>query len=569
MSTKGLADSSTIAARLAEFRVLAGLNRRALRQVARMGTWLCLPGGLELARVGHHDRALFFILSGTMSVHVGDGRGALECVAHVPTGETVGEMSLLSDEPHSAKLVAHRDCEIFALGRDAFERIAAHHPQILRNLSILLVERLRRTTSRAVLHPSCRAIALLGNGNQDEVREIAARLMPALRALGLSVECLDAGDQGRQADWYHAIEARHDVLLYTACQDEKVWSRQAERQADRIILVGRGDRAKSLETDIRPRKPADRVIVLDDQVRLPFACSEPVMGINHVVRRGVSRDIERLARHLAGQAVSLVLSGGGARGFSHVGVFRALMEVGIPIDAIGGTSMGAIIAAGIACEWSPTQLSERVKEAFVTSNPISDITVPTVSFFGGRKVRRLLHHYFGEMRIEELALPYLCVTADLTAGIDVAHRSGCLADRLAASVALPGLLPPVLIDDHVHVDGGIMNNLPVDHMSKLGTGPIIAVDVCGDTSLASAQGTIPGIFSILARTGTVGNEWQRREARRQASVLIEPALPSVGLRDWAHFDRAVAVGYETMLRKIETSPQLFVKIMKGVAASAA
>ena len=153
-----------------------------------------------------------------------------------------------------------------------------------------------------------------------------------------------------------------------------------------------------------------------------------------------------------------------------------------------------------------------MKEAFVATNPMSDFTVPKVSFFSGRKVRRLLSHHFGKSRIEDLTLPYFCVTADLTDGVDCAHRHGMVAERLAASVALPGLLPPLVIDNHVHVDGGIMNNLPVDHMSRLISGPIIAVDVCGNTSLASEGGSVPGILSILARTGTVGNEWQRRKS---------------------------------------------------------
>lgn len=569
MSTDGLADSSTVAARLAEFRVLSGLNLRAVRQVARMGTWLCLPGGLELQREGRNDRALFFILSGTMSVQVPDGRGALECVAHVPAGETVGEMSLLSDEPHSARLIAHRDCEIFVLGRDAFERITAHHPQILRNLSLLLIERLRRTTTRSLQRPRCRAIALLGEEYRDDVNDVAAKLLPALRRLGLSVACLTAADQGRPAGWYQDIEARHDMLLYLANGQDTVWWRQAERQADRVILVGKGERPPAGIREVRVHKPADRIVLVEDGVLPDTSDLRPVAGIRHMVRRGLTSDVERLARHLAGRAIGLVLSGGGARGFSHVGVYRALREAGVPIDAVGGTSMGALISAGIACEWDADELDRRMKMSFVASNPISDITVPTVSFFGGRKVRRLLERNFGGMRIEELALPYLCITADLTAGVDVAHRHGLLSERLAASVALPGLLPPVVIDEHIHVDGGIMNNLPVDHVSRLNSGPVIAVDVCGNTSLGAARGTIPGILSILARTGTVGNEWQRREAHRQANILIEPSVAKVGFRDWHLFDRAVAIGYETACRKIEAAAESFAQLTSGRQQSAA
>lgn len=569
MSSEGPADSAAVARRLSAFRVMAGMSLRAVRQVARMGSWLCLPGGMELQREGAHDRALFFILSGTMNVHIDNGHGALECIAHVPAGETVGEMSLLSDEPHSARLIAHRDCEIFVLRRDAFERFTAHHPQFLRNLSLLLIERLRRTTSRLSLRPRCRAITLLGERDPSVLHEVKDRLLPLLRELGLTVEWLDSRHQGRSAEWYQDVEARHDMLLYLVNDQEEGWRRQAERQADKLILVGADKAGLSKAAPGSNRKPDDVLVWSDGEVALTSNPPAPVTGLRHLVRKGVRGDMERLARHLAGRSVGLVLSGGGARGFAHAGVYRALNEAGVPVDAVGGTSMGAIIAAGIALEWGVAELTHRLKDAFVTTNPISDLTVPTISFFGGRKVRRLLNNHFGGVLIEELALPYFCITSDLTAGADVAHKSGLLAERLAASVALPGLLPPVVINEHIHVDGGVMNNLPVDHMARLCFGSIIAVDVCGDTSLGTARGTIPGILAILARSGTVGNEWQRREARRQARILIEPGVSSIGFRDWAQFELAAQIGYETTCRQMEAAPEHFIDLFTHKKQSAA
>jgi NTE family protein len=555
-------DSRAVARRLAGFRVLNGLDPKAARLIARAGTWFCLPGGAELERLGAADRALFFVLSGTVSVHVDDGRGGLESVAHVPAGETLGEMSLLTDEPHSARLFAHRDTELFSLDRKAFERVAATYPELMRNLSILLIERLRRTTHRAAVRHGGRSVAFLAAYPSVDVNALASRVVTALWAMGIKATCLDSSDAGRPSEWYHGVEAAHDLVLYLASPHDPVWSRQAERQSDRVMLVineSDVDPEPAANSTFETRKPADRIVLADAN---PKRRTGPIGdGLRHLVRAGNTADVARLARFVAGRAIGLVLSGGGARGFAHLGVIRTLREAGIPIDAAGGTSMGAIVAAGLALEWSTDELTQRMREAFVDTNPISDLTVPTVAFFGGRKVRSLLDRAFGDHRIEETPLPFFCVTSDLTLGTDEAHRAGRLSDKLRASVAIPGILPPVVMEGRVHVDGGVMNNLPVDHMARLSAGPIIAIDVSGDTRLPAANGTAaPNILSILIRTGTVGNEWQRREARRAAALVLDPPIDEIGFRDWLAFDRAVAIGAEHAWERLNTDTDAFARL---------
>jgi NTE family protein len=179
--------------------------------------------------------------------------------------------------------------------------------------------------------------------------------------------------------------------------------------------------------------------------------------------------------------------------------------------------------------------------------------------FRGKQVSSLLHEHFGDVFIEELPKPFFCVSSDLTSGRIHVHRSGPLWRALRASVALPGILPPVTHHGHLLVDGGVMNNLPVDVMARQAHGPIIASDVTGELDLRAMdsrygerplwwllwqrmRGT-PSIVSILMRSGTVGSEAQRRIVREQADLLFEPPLPDIGLRDWKSFDRAVAEGY--------------------------
>jgi NTE family protein len=293
-----------------------------------------------------------------------------------------------------------------------------------------------------------------------------------------------------------------------------------------------------------------------------------LFGTHHHMRIGDSADVKRLARFVAGSAVNIVLAGGGARGFAHIGVLKALKEAGVPFDYVAGTSMGGIVAAGVAMEWDIPELTERVRDAFVVNNPLSDFTVPLIALFRGARVSALLKKHFGDTRIEDLPKPYFCVSSDLTTGRDYVHREGLLWRALRASVALPGILPPVTTEDgHLLVDGGVMNNLPVDIMAAEARGPIIAVDVAGEADLRAddefygerslwslvrerMKGS-PSIISILMRAGTVGSDLQRRAVRDQADFLFEPPLDGIGMRDWKSFEHAIAQGYAYAMLEIE------------------
>jgi NTE family protein len=280
----------------------------------------------------------------------------------------------------------------------------------------------------------------------------------------------------------------------------------------------------------------------------------------------------RLARHVAGCAVGLVLSGGAARGFAHIGAIQALREAGLAIDRSGGASMGAIIAAGIAAGWDDSELRQRMHDAFVRRNPLDDYTIPWVALYKGRSVDRLLNNHFGTTSIEALWLPIFCVSTNLSQGRIEVHRSGALAPALRASIAIPGVLPPVVLDRDVLVDGGVIDNFPVGIMQAGGRGRIVGIDVAEDEALMPGSEVpptpnlllrlirprrrpdLPGIVSVLSRVGTVSSRLQRTVSRAQVDLLIEPALGNVPLLDWRRFDQIVEAGRVAALRAIEALP---------------
>jgi NTE family protein len=276
--------------------------------------------------------------------------------------------------------------------------------------------------------------------------------------------------------------------------------------------------------------------------------------------------LARLGRLITGRAVGLVMGGGGARGMAHIGVLRALDEANVPVDLIGGTSMGSIIAAGAALESTPETLRQKMRAVFVDDNPLNDYTLPIVALVKGRKVSQLLRQFLGDRSIEDLWRYFYCVSSNLTTGRQHIHRAGPLWRAVRASISIPGLLPPMVEQGEVLVDGGLLNNLPTDVMSEMRRGPIIAVDVTSDRVLSAAvedledrslwsmvrhRGRAPGIAKLLVRAGTVSSDVQRKFSRAQADLLLEPPLGDVDMLSWDGFDRAYEAGYRHTLAALE------------------
>lgn len=196
------------------------------------------------------------------------------------------------------------------------------------------------------------------------------------------------------------------------------------------------------------------------------------------------QDIERLARRVLGTGVGLVLGGGGARGIAHIGVIRALQREGIPIDAIGGTSIGALVGGLFARDaniYTSTALL-RVFAALMSSKwrLAYDLTYPFCAWFTGESFNRALWKIFEERLIEDMWLPYFCITTDISTSKMTVHKEALAWRYIRASMSLSGFLPPLWDEGNsLLLDGGYTNNLPVDVMIAdnpyLST--VIAVDV--------------------------------------------------------------------------------------------
>ena len=555
--------------------IFDGLDPAARSALEDELEWFSLPGGRVLYEANDPPDGLYLVLSGCLGIVRGKGAQA-ELFAEIAAGETVGDLALLAQCPQPATVIALRDTSLVRLNKDAFDRLVRRHPSVVLTLTLRVIRRLQRSLSSRPNAAVPKTVALIPLDADIPAAALADALGDALNAAGLRATVLDPSADHQIEEVFHGIELAHDLVIYRAEPRGSPWTQLCVRRSDRVLLVA-GSKASPVECLRRlvaavaqvPWRRAELVLLQTSGARLPMAV-EPWLGRLPVpfhchIRPESKQDVARLGRYLTGRAVGLVLSGGGARGYGHIGVIKALREAGIPIDLLGGTSIGSIMAAAAALEWDDKEFYERMHRAFVASNPLDDYAFPLVALTRGRKVTQRLRDHFGEARIEDLWRPYFAVATNLTTGGMAVQRSGVLWRALRASIAIPGLLPPLVEGREVLVDGAVMNNLPSDVMSAMRRGPVIAVDVTRYQTLTAQEGNGnwslrglvagqgydgPGIVSLLLRAGTMGGDAQTMLSRAHADVLLEPPLQYINIRDWRTFDRAIEAGYRYTMERM-------------------
>ena len=408
------------------------------RRPARGPATAFLPGGTCLVEVGDEAQALYLVRSGRLAIVRRDSAGRSQILGVVRPGEPVGEMALVGGTTHSAAAVALRDSEVLSLSRERVLREARLHPDLMLELARLMLRRARETPSEAAASAGEPTVfGFVSSGPNAPARPLVERLAAAVRALGRTVGVIGVEALEQPSAWFSRVELDHDLLFLSVESDQTEWRTVAARQLDRLMIVARSGEAPP-STSRRIVAPEAREAGIVDvvlqhapggrrfgaQAWSDAVCADRVLH----VADGSSDDLARLARVLTGTSVGLVLSGGGARAYAHVGAIQALREAGQPIDFVGGASMGGIVGAGVAMGWGVEELEARIRSAFVKSNPVGDMAWPMVALSRGERVRARLQDHFGDVEFADLGLPFFCVSSNLTTGLSQIHRAGRVRD---------------------------------------------------------------------------------------------------------------------------------------------
>lgn len=528
----------------------ARLGSQARQALAAAAEWLEAPAGVRVFSCGDEPDGMYGIVSGRVRFFTED-EGRAEFTAEAGPGVTFGEGSLLLGGGRSRTAVVSRDALLVRLSPADFQSLMAASPDVATVVAGTFAWRLANVHDPAAERvPALIALDAAAMRRSD----VEAVLDQLRRVVGDRVVLVDPTDEHAERTLRHA-----DVVVVVRDGGRRphdldglraVWSALDPLAAPRAELVlvrsgGRGDAAAW-------------------RTAFPFAeC--------HHVRKGVADDVRRVGRHLAGTAVGLVLGGGGARGMAHIGVLRALAELAVPVDRIGGSSMGAIIGGQAALGRSWVEILEQNDRAWNRRWLRFDLTLPTVSVQSGRRARRIFDDLFGDVRLEDALVGYFCTTTNLSRFELAVHQDGPAARWIRASASAPGLWPPVVDErGELHIDGGQLNNVPTDVMRRVHRGPIIAVDVCASQQAMTVEPGVeppvglrhllrrrspdryPSLVDTLNRCALLGSLQQRAKAADQADVYLTPDLGTIGFSTFARMREAAEIGYRVALGELQT-----------------
>jgi NTE family protein len=591
---------SALLAQLLE-RDLGALEPEALALLRERLSWVELGAGQTLMAQGEPGASMYWVVSGRLRAYVRDDAGSERAVRDMGRGQVIGEMSLYTDAPRSATVVAVRDSVLVQLDKPGFHDLLARSSQASLALARQLIHRMQTPPARAEpvrpvtmgllpISPRVDAAAFaeaLAAQLQPMGRVCvvdAARLDDALGTPGLARDATPPADAARRiALWLDELESRHDMVLLVGDATATAWSERCCRRSDELLLLAHAGDPPVLhatETQFLVQRPgrgevAEVLLLLHPpNTRCPRGTAawlqrRPLADHVHL-REGSSADMARLARIQNRSAVGLVLAGGGARGLAHLGVMRALREHGIEFDFVGGTSIGSVVAALAATDRPVDETLGVARRAFAL-NPTGDVNwVPLLSLIRGRRLRRVVDQAAQELLgthadIEDLWKNFFCVASNYSRATEQVLQHGPLARALLASTAIPGALPPVLMDGELLCDGGTFNNFPVDVMRRRrGVGRVIGVDLAAGKPRPISHAEVPDAWALLRdrlrprrkrryrfpslvaylmNVTILYSSSRQREAKAHCDLYFNPPLYRVGMLQWSRFDSIVEQGY--------------------------
>jgi predicted acylesterase/phospholipase RssA len=499
-------------------------------------------------------------------------------------------MAIITNDRRTATVTAVRDSQLLRLPADACLELVDEHPEALRQLATGIVRRLVRSVEVGTPTSAVSTVAIVPLDLDDDVRQLGTALVESLRRFvgrathvtSASVTRRDRARSGDLTNWFADQEADSDIVVYETHDKMSIWSDICTRQADVIVFVASSrsnPRVREMEEAVARRREntpcrTEFVLVHPRGTRHPrdtrrWLRSRSYDRHHHVVA-GEQRDIDRVARLLLGRGLGVVFSGGGARGIASLGVLRALHERRVPIDAVGGTSIGGIIATLTGLGRAPDEIVTQLKGALDRS-PV-DVTFPKLALATGRRVTTHLHAALGELDLEDAWRSVFCVSTNLTRGDIEIHRTGTAWRAVRATFSIPGVFPPVKNElGELLVDGGLLDNMPVGVMRTAHEGiTIIAVDISRTRDLVADETPGDGIASgwemllrrldpfsekqetiglarIMMRLTELGSE----TTADRGDLYIRPPIDPFGIAEFKSFDRLLAIGYEAGTKAVD------------------
>jgi NTE family protein len=539
------------------------LGESALVEMAEACQYVELNRGETLFEEGEKAESFYILAYGRLGVWSGRRR-----ITAVQPKECVGEVALLRDRNRTETVKAERDCLLLQLTKKSFESLLENHPKAMLRVALHVTDRLAGAYVQTTKPPQ--SIAIVPMTTHPEFERFCQALQRSLNKKHPTLLALPS-DRLPGIDWFTEAEQNHGTVLYQCRRGLCAWSERCLRQADRVMVVG---------VEAEPQPPGVHEQYWSGLHKRDGKLLMVLLGFGKAKRSSQwlanREDVQvhhlewikspdRIARFINREAFGLVLGGGGARGLAHVGVFKALEERGIKPDLVAGTSMGGFCASLLASGRTAAEVERELRWVWIDAGPFLDFTFPLYSLVSGDRVRGRLIRIFGQRHIEDLDLPFFCMTADITNAQSVVHDRGLLYRWLAVGMSIPGVAPPYPDNGRLLLDGGLLNNLPVDVASEAGCGEILAINVDPKEEMAirdedfegslskqlwrkmAGTTTAPHIVETMIRVTTLTNAAAIGRMRHLIDHYVQPDTDRFGLFDFHMANDIIKSGYEAMI----------------------
>lgn len=576
------------------------VSDRGKEELNKAISWYHLDAGGVLHGPSTPVEHLVVVNHGAIELRSSTDDNATVIIARM--GSTIGHAEIVSKQPFDTHAVAIRDTELAFIPKDFFLELAAREPQISWRLAEACVGQTGSVCEPVGTIAVSTSIAVVPLHNTVDDPELINDFVQAMHLLVATTQVerahfeeivgaasSDSGAEGKlQRDravmaWMSELAEQNRFLVFRADPEVTDWTLWCIRNADTTVYLADATQTATLTAIERAligegsRVPRGELILLHPaNVEAPHHSRawrdwRPWISVLRHQRRDDLNHLQHLARLYTARGVGLVLGGGGARGNAHLGVVRALRELGVPIDVVAGTSAGGGVAGMVAQRWDCDRMFATNTHAFQDMAPFSAYSPPYHSIMSKPRVDASAKWMFGDLDIEDLWLPFFCISCDILNTEKVIHDRGRLWKAVRATTALPGVLPPVVMGGRMLVDGGVVDNQPVAVMRARNIGPCILIKVSppaeslvGDdvvelpTNSAVYQSllhpfveprVVPTLASIVIQTMTLSSDLS--EPEKLSDLCIAPDLRQYGMIDFESQNELVAIGYNAVMEAFE------------------
>ena len=569
--------------------IAKGVNQETIAEIKKNISWKTLNDNETLFNEGDIGDSCYVIMSGRVQAVKNLGTKNELILGELKRGDIIGDMALITGENRSASIRATKLTRLIHISKDSFEEVMYNNPKALMEVSKQLINRIkyRENSDKVEKNMIVGVISLI---DEKSTSIFTNSLSESLKQFG-SIETLN--EINSNIDYKedninfeilleNMVSENDFVLLHPIDINDINWCKKIMQFSDHVIILGNpkdlsaiSNKESNIFDDYQSLNISKYWLILnqDDTIITPKNTKTIVNCRNNIkvfhIKNNNINDIKRISRFLTKQTIGLTLGGGGAKGFAHLGVFKAMEELNIPIDVIGGTSAGSIVASQIALGTPLDDIINRNKKVN-SLNMFKEYGLPYISLIKSKKIEEAAKLSAQNRDIEDLWIPFFAPATDLTNSKLFLFESGTLWEAIRSSGALPGIVLPHFKDNNILVDGGLMNNLPVDIMKNKYGGKIICSSCSADQSMKTEIkgipnqsklalkkmmnkkkfneefGYIPTLTDIIFKTSVVASASQLEQNINMSDLFLELPTSEFGITEFndTSMMKMINLGYE-------------------------